>query len=79
MEFPTDSTSPLDAAIELVGLRPLSAIIDVTPQRLHNWRTRGLPYTEHTGETSFAEKIAAACRARGGRITKRQLLAKRAA
>lgn len=74
-----DSSTPLDTAIELVGLGPLSEIISVTPQRLHNWRTRGLPRTEWTGETKYAEKIAEACRRKGGRVTKRQLLRQRAA
>jgi hypothetical protein len=75
-----DTATALDTAIEVVGLGPLSEIIDVTPQRLHNWRQRGLPRTEWTGETRYAEKIAAACRAKGRRdVTKKQLLAQRAA
>jgi hypothetical protein len=74
-----DSAHPLDKAIALVGLAPLSEFIQVTPQRLHNWRKRGLPRTEWTGETEFAAKIAEACRRKGGHITKRQLLEQKAA
>lgn len=70
-------TDPLAEAIDLVGgLAQLAEAIGVSPQRLHNWRERGLPRTEWTGETTYAAAIEAQTK---GRIKKRQLLARRAA
>lgn len=50
-------TSPLSAAIALVGLGTLARALNVTHQAVRKWERTGLPRTEWTGETSYAECI----------------------
>jgi DNA-binding transcriptional regulator YdaS (Cro superfamily) len=46
---------PLKRAIEIIGTdTKVAEKLGVSPQRLHNWKTRKLPKTELTGETDFA-------------------------
>lgn len=50
-----ETTNPLErAVIECPGL---AAKLQVSPQRLCNWKVRGLPKTELTGETDFSGLI----------------------
>lgn len=71
-----DAPNPIEAAIEQIGLAELARRIEVTPQRLDNWRKRGLPRTEWTRETEYATRIQKAC---GGKVKKKDLLAYRVA
>lgn len=67
--------SPLTQAIDAVGLQPLAKACGVTYQALRKWEARGrLPRTEWTGETNYAEKLAAACCEKGIPMTKDQFL-----
>lgn len=73
--------SPLDRAVDLFDGKPslLAAQLEVTQQRLGNWFNRGLPVTELTGETSFAEIIERQCALRQPKkgvapVTKAELL-----
>lgn len=50
-------TSPLSTAIALVGLGALARALNVTHQAVRKWERTGLPRTEWTGETSYAECI----------------------
>lgn len=62
----------LSKAIRIVGLSELARGLGVTYQAIRKWESAGrLPRTEWTGETCYAEKIAAMT---GGAITKADLL-----
>lgn len=62
----------LTQAIEIVGLRSLARICEVSPQALYGWQKRNrLPRTDWTGETDYASRIE---KATGGQITRAQLL-----
>ena len=54
---PMSTAKPLDKAIDLLGLGSLAVAINVSPQRLHHWRSRGLPRTELMGQTDYAAAI----------------------
>lgn len=64
--------SPLDKAVELVGLLPLAKALGRTYQAIRKWQRNGrMPRTEWTGETAYSEVIE---RLTGGRVTKEALL-----
>lgn len=47
-------------AIDEIGLTKVANACEVTPAAVHRWKTRNrLPRTEWTGETAYAERIAA--------------------
>lgn len=62
---------PLVTAIKLIGLQPLASGCGVTYQALRKWQRQGLPRSEWSGETTYAETIE---RMTEGRITKAALL-----
>lgn len=65
-------TSPLALAIERVGLAVLARELKVTHQAVRKWERTGLPRTEWTGETNYAECIE---RLTDGRVLKTALMA----
>lgn len=65
-------TSPLAQAIEHVGLAVLARELKVTHQAVRKWERTGLPRTEWTGETNYAECIE---RLTDGRVLKSVLMA----
>jgi hypothetical protein len=50
-----EAMNPLERAAQACD--GLVSKLGVTPQRFFNWKTRGLPRTELTGETDFAGTI----------------------
>lgn len=65
-------TSPLAQAIEHVGLAVLARELKVTHQAVRKWERTGLPRTEWTGETNYAECIE---RLTSGQVLKSALMA----
>ena len=66
--------SPLERAIELIGLGKLAKHLALSGQAIRKWQAAGrLPRTEWTGETAYAEKIECLSDAN---VTKAELLAK---
>lgn len=65
------SLTPLDIAIERIGLQPLSRGLGVTYQAVRKWQRKGLPRTEWTGETDYAGQIE---RLSNGAVTRGELL-----
>ena len=49
----------LDKAINLFGLRKFGLKLNVTYQAVYGWKTRGMPRTEFTCETSYSQQIEA--------------------
>jgi hypothetical protein len=67
------SCSPLDVAIDQVGLVRLSRELQVTHQAVRKWSARRrMPRTEWTGETAYSQKIEALT---DGAVTRAMLLA----
>lgn len=66
----------ISEAVKIIGLRPLAEACGVSYQAVRKWEKNGMPRTEWTGETSYSETIESLC---GGRVTKAQLLDRRAA
>lgn len=67
--------TPLDQAVELLGLQPLARLCEVSYQAVRKWQRAGrLPRTEWTGETDYATRIE---RATEGKVTRSALLAPR--
>lgn len=68
----------LSSAITLLGgPSPAATLCKVSRPAVDKWLKRGrLPRTDYTGETNYAERIAAACRAKDPRtpITREALL-----
>lgn len=57
-----DTQHPLEKAIAKLGLHRLARDLNLTHQALRKWQRRGrLPRTEWTGETNYAQQIAALC------------------
>ena len=48
---------PLTRATDVIPASELARKLGVTPSRLSNWKNRGMPRTELTGETDFASII----------------------
>ena len=68
-----DARTPLDRAIEAVGLSPLAQGLKVTYQAVRKWQKAGrLPRTEWTGETQYATTIESLT---NRRVTRCELLA----
>lgn len=70
-------TQPLSDAIELLGLKTVSAVCGVTYQAVRKWERAGrMPRTEFTGETAYADAIAQACAEKdtGTTVTREALL-----
>lgn len=67
-----------DTAVDVIGsYSAVAKIVDVSPQAVRCWGVRRrLPRTEYTGETRYAELIAAATVELGCPITADQLLGK---
>lgn len=65
------SLTPLDIAIERIGLQPLSRGLGLTYQAVRKWQRKGLPRTEWTGETDYAGQIE---RLSNGVVTRAELL-----
>ena len=65
------SLTPLDIAIERIGLQPLSRGLGVTYQAVRKWQRKGLPRTEWTGETDYARQIE---QLTAGEVTRDELL-----
>lgn len=74
LEFETMSTrAALSKAIDLKGVVAIAKACGVSHQAVRKWERRGrLPRTEWTGETNYAERIAAAV---DGAVTTEDLLA----
>lgn len=69
----TPSASPLQRAIDRVGITRLARELGLTHQAFYKWEAkRRLPRTEWTGETKYSERIQLLC---NGEVTKDQLLA----
>ncbi len=65
--------SPLEKAVQLVGLRPLAAGLGITYVAVRKWQSKGrMPRTEWTGETGYSAKIQEMT---AGAVTKESLLA----
>ena len=68
-----DKPSPLQAAIDQVGLTRLARECKVSHQAVRKWqRARRLPRTEWTGETGYSGVIESLTE---GHVTRDQLLA----
>lgn len=52
----------LQEAVRKLGLRGVANATGRRYQAVQQWLERGLPRTEYTGETNYAELIAQACR-----------------
>lgn len=66
-------TSPLQAAISLVGLSKLARGCDVTHQAVRKWQAaRRMPRTEWTGETNYSTRIEQMTQ---GEVTRQALMA----
>ena len=69
-----DTTSPLDRAVEQLGLTTLARACGVTHQAVRKWQKAGrMPRTEWTGETAYSTAIEQAL---AGAVTREQLLSK---
>ncbi len=67
----------LSGAIEVVGLKEVAAACGVSYQAVRKWESKNrFPRTEFTGETDYAARIAAACKAADpqSQITREALL-----
>lgn len=67
----------MSGAIEVVGLKELAAACGVSYQAVRKWESKNrFPRTEFTGETDYAARIAAACKAADpqSQITREALL-----
>ena len=49
--------NPLQRAINLIGMPKVAFVCGVSYHAVQSWLKRGLPSTEWTGETFYAEKI----------------------
>ena len=57
-----DTKHPLEKAIAILGLHRLARDLQLSHQALRKWQRRGrMPRTEWTGETNYAQQIAALC------------------
>lgn len=63
---------PLRAAVDIVGLQKAAKLCGVTYPAVSKWLKSGLPRTEWSGESSYAQKLAEAT---GGRVTAEEMLA----
>ena len=62
----------ISKTIEIVGLRALARLCDVSPGAIYKWQRKGtLPRTDWTGETDYASRIEEATK---GAVTRDQLL-----
>ena len=67
-----NATTPLQAAIDQIGLTAVARTCGVSHQAVRKWQRQGrMPRTEWTGETAYAAAIEAAT---GGQLTKLQIL-----
>ena len=66
--------TPLQSAIESVGLTRLARELGVTHQAVRKWAAAGrMPRTEWTGETTYSIRIESLT---GGSVTRAQLLSR---
>lgn len=63
--------NPVTRAIEKIGLIALARELGISYQSVKKWEMRGMPRTEWTGETHYAEKIEVITQ---GTVTKSDLL-----
>lgn len=63
--------NPISLAIQIVGLQPLAQNCGKSYQAVRKWEKNGLPRTEWTGETSYAETIEQLTQ---GQVTRNALL-----
>jgi len=71
---PMEAPTPLQAAIDRVGLTQLAKACGVSHQAVRKWQRQGrLPRTEWTGETAYAAAIEQAA---AGAVKREQLMAK---
>lgn len=68
----TNDMSPLDTAIDCASLGGIADACNVRYQAVQQWREKGLPRTEYSGETNYAENIE---KATGGSVKAADLLA----
>ena len=67
-----ESKAELARAIDLLGgFSAVGRIVDRSPRAVRKWRDDGLPRTEWTGETNYAEQFEKASR---GKVKKSILL-----
>lgn len=67
-----NSKAELVKAIDLLGgFSAIARIVERSPRAVRKWRDDGLPRTEWTGETNYAEQIE---KASGGKVKKSILL-----
>ena len=64
-------TDPLKAAIDQIGLQPAGKLCNVSWQAVAKWLKEGLPRSEWTGETKYAEILA---KATNGKVKKKAIL-----
>ena len=64
-------SDPLRSAIDEVGLQPAGRLCNVTWQAVAKWLKDGLPRSEWTGETNYAEILS---KETGGKISKKAIL-----
>jgi hypothetical protein len=62
----------ISLAIDICGLQPLASACGVSYQAVRKWEKKGLPRTEWTGESRYAEIIEKETKRA---ITREQLLA----
>ncbi|MGL4232671.1 MAG: hypothetical protein ACRCWJ_15005 [Casimicrobium sp.] len=75
MKNPNAKNCPITKAIEIVGLMPLSRAVGLTYKAVTRWRDQGhLPSSCWSGKKDYAKIIE---RATGGKVTEKQLLARR--
>jgi hypothetical protein len=68
-----EASSPLDRAVDQLGLTAMARVCGVSHQAVRKWQKAGrMPRTEWTGETAYAAAIEQAA---PGVVTKAELLA----
>lgn len=63
--------NPISVAIEIIGLQPLAQKCGKSYQAVRKWEKNGLPRTEWTGETNYADTIEKVTQ---GQVTRDALL-----
>lgn len=48
----------LKPMVDIYGIGSIAKILDISTNSVYNWFGKGLPRTEHTGETKHRERLA---------------------